>query len=120
MLQAPVSDREALLLEESNDFVENLIVNANNLVEAGKGRRLSIQYGIAPLTATRTLDLFSEGGLDDMFSSYLTEEQLKNRLGHMKAFQTMISISLDDQYVPAGVYPLMGKNQGCYECRLVD
>lgn len=110
VLQAPVSDREALLLEESKDFVENLIVTANNLVEAGKGRQIVHSlYGIAPLTATRTLDLFSEGGLDDMFSSYLTDEQLKNRLGHMKAFQTMISISLDDQYVPAGVYPLMGK-----------
>ena len=78
VLQAPVSDREALLLEESKDFVENLIVTANNLVEAGKGRQIVHSlYGIAPLTATRTLDLFSEGGLDDMFSSYSTDEQLK-------------------------------------------
>ena len=110
VLQAPVSDREALLLEKSKDFVEKLIVTANNLVEVGKGRQIVHSlYGIAPLTATRTLDLFSEGGQDDMFSSYLTDEQLKERLGHMDSFQTMISISLEDQYVPAGVYPLLGQ-----------
>ena len=40
-----------------------------------------------------------------MFSSDLTLSELNNRLDHMKSFQTLISISLEDQYVPKDVYP---------------
>ena len=64
-------------------------------------------YGIAPLTAVRVVDLFGREGKDDMFSSDLTVAELNDRLGHMKAFKTLISISLDDQYVPKGVYPTL-------------
>lgn len=41
VLQAPVSDREAFLLEKPKDFVEKLIATATELVEVGKGRQIN-------------------------------------------------------------------------------
>ena len=106
ILQAPVSDREAMVMETSGEYVEKLISNANKCVENGESDQIvHMLYGIAPLTAQRTLDLYSKNGLDDMFSSDLTLSELNNRLDHMKSFQTLISISLEDQYVPKDVYP---------------
>jgi hypothetical protein len=108
VLQAPVSDREAMVLEESAEYVENLTSIAKKHIQDGKGNKIvHTLYGIAPLTAVRTVDLFSRGGKDDMFSSDLTVSELNGRLGHMKSFKTLISISLDDQYVPKGVYPTL-------------
>ena len=108
ILQAPVSDREAMVMETSGEYVEKLISNANKCVENGESDQIvHMLYGIAPLTAQRTLDLYSKNGLDDMFSSDLTLNELNSRLDHMKSFQTLISISLEDQYVPKDVYPYL-------------
>ena len=108
VLQAPVSDREAMVLEESAEYVENLISTAKNHIRVGEGSKIvHTLYGIAPLTAVRTVDLFGREGKDDMFSSDLTVAELEDRLGHMKSFKTLISISLKDQYVPKGVYPAL-------------
>jgi pimeloyl-ACP methyl ester carboxylesterase len=103
ILQSPVSDREAFGLEHDKDFVSNLLQKARSCENSSE--IVHTLYGIAPLTATRTLHLFEKYGLDDMFSSDLTDEELRERLGHMDDFYCLFVIALGDQYVPPNVYP---------------
>eukprot|EP00948_MAST-09A_sp_MAST-9A-sp1_P001149 g1149.t1 len=112
VLQAPVSDRECCDLDQS------MIEKSLKLVAKGHGHHFLTKgsgdangisgdpyllYGIAPLTAQRAVDLFTKNGADDFFSSDLTDVELRDRLGHMENYRTIIALSLDDEYVPLSV-----------------
>lgn len=51
--------------------------------------------------ASRLLSLFTKDGLDDMFSSDFTDEELNQKFGHIKdRWPICLAFSVDDEYVP--------------------
>jgi pimeloyl-ACP methyl ester carboxylesterase len=111
ILQAPVSDREALgsSLEESYDVI---IKMAQSYMDQGRGEDvlpLSLGrsiFGRTPISAYRWLSLLSpnKDGDDDYFSSDLPTERLQQSFGNFKK-QTplLILCSGEDQNVPAHI-----------------
>ncbi|BBN11144.1 hypothetical protein MPTK1_5g09420 [Marchantia polymorpha subsp. ruderalis] len=99
ILQAPVSDREyrATLPE-----TPGLLDLAEIMIKEGKGEELMPREAdpCAPINALRYRSLCAFLGEDDMFSSDLTDAQLKNRLGHMERFPCQVIFSMRDEYVP--------------------
>ena len=61
----------------------------------------------APITASRYVSLFDKDGDDDFFSSDLTDEQLRERLGHVSRqggsseLDLLAVYSGKDEYVPS-------------------
>jgi len=109
ILQAPVSDREAFAIEQPPQTIKDILEVSKKLISNGEGQTIVHSlYGIAPLSAARAIDLFEKNGLDDMFSSDFTDEELCSRIGHMFDFPTLFVISLSDEYVPEFVYPKLG------------
>ncbi|CCG23132.1 hypothetical protein CORT_0D02870 [Candida orthopsilosis Co 90-125] len=108
ILQAPVSDSEALSIESKKKEVDALLreVFVDYLSE-GKGayilpekfRRLVFN---TPITAYRFFSLFSKRGDDDFFSSYLTEDDFKKTFGSVTV-PLLVLYSGKDQFVPASV-----------------
>mmetsp|Transcript_9866 Transcript_9866/g.21114 ORF Transcript_9866/g.21114 Transcript_9866/m.21114 type:complete len:276 (+) Transcript_9866:33-860(+) len=97
VLQAPVSDRECMALDPGTS---EALVRAQALVADGKGNELlATGDHQVPITASRFCSLAGKGGLDDMFSSDLTDEELKTILGHVTV-PTLLVLSGADQYVP--------------------
>jgi pimeloyl-ACP methyl ester carboxylesterase len=99
VLQAPVSDRE--YLSEFQEVVDNLQL-AQQLIKEGKEQHLMPPMQVFPrqaITAYRFHSLVSRFGDDDMFSSDFTDEELKQRLGHIK-IPTLVVQSLQDEYIP--------------------
>uniref|UniRef100_A0ACD5UNU2 Uncharacterized protein n=1 Tax=Avena sativa TaxID=4498 RepID=A0ACD5UNU2_AVESA len=92
ILQAPVSDREyrATLPETAK------------MISEGRGMDLMPREANsdAPITAYRFHSLCAYMGDDDMFSSDLSEDQLRQRLGHMSTTQCEVIFSMGDEYVP--------------------
>ena len=94
-LQAPVSDREAAWKEERKErggggdaaadgSIEALLLRSTEMVAAGRGHEIvTMQYGFAPISAHRYLDLTKRGGADDLFSSDFADVELASLLGHM-------------------------------------
>eukprot|EP00741_Cyanophora_paradoxa_P003335 tig00000692_g3241.t1 len=104
ILQAPVSDRDYL---RSLPGWEERAKLAAELVAAGQGARLlpgdtREADEAVPVTAYRWDSLVGRLGDDDMFSSDLTDAELRSRLGHVAA-PTLLLFSLADEYVPAHV-----------------
>jgi len=100
ILQAPVSDRES---SGGKPEVAKNVARAQELVDAGKGECLMPHdVDMAPMTAYRYLSLNGVKGDDDMFSSDFTDEELKERLGHVKV-PCLIAYSMADEYVPASI-----------------
>jgi len=106
-LQAPVSDRESAMLEPS--YKEN-IKQARLLQDNGKGDEMMPRSSFwAPITAARFLSLQDAGGEDDFFSSDLTDNELKERLGHIGGWgrangsRLLAAFSGQDEYVPSHV-----------------
>ncbi|KZV55422.1 hypothetical protein F511_40088 [Dorcoceras hygrometricum] len=99
ILQAPVSDREyrATLPETAS-----MIDLASKMLSDGRGSQLMPQEANpdSPISAYRYHSLCSYNGDDDMFSSDFSEDQLKQRLGHMSNTPTLIMFSMGDEYVP--------------------
>ncbi|KAL5198266.1 hypothetical protein ABZP36_001778, partial [Zizania latifolia] len=100
ILQAPVSDREyrATLPETA----EMIIDVAAKLISEGRVMDLIPREANpdAPITAYRYHSLCAYMGDDDMFSSNLSEDQLRQRLGHMSTTQCQVIFSMGDEYVP--------------------
>jgi hypothetical protein len=73
----------------------------------------------APITAKRFLDLQEKGGADDFFSSDFTDEELKERLGHMSNSdrQVIVAFSGSDEFVPKHVNP---KNLSERLCKAIN
>ncbi|XP_057524568.1 UPF0613 protein PB24D3.06c-like isoform X1 [Amaranthus tricolor] len=99
ILQAPVSDREyrATLPETAS-----MIDLASKMISEGKGSDLMPREANpdAPITAYRFHSLCAYMGDDDMFSSDLSEDQLRTRLGHMSNTPCQVIFSMADEYVP--------------------
>ncbi|WVZ62434.1 hypothetical protein U9M48_012188 [Paspalum notatum var. saurae] len=99
ILQAPVSDREyRSTLPETAEMIDL----AAKLISEGRGMDLMPREANpdAPITAYRYHSLCSYMGDDDMFSSDLSEDQLRQRLGHMSTTQCQVIFSMGDEYVP--------------------
>ncbi|XP_076913466.1 UPF0613 protein PB24D3.06c-like [Bidens hawaiensis] len=99
ILQAPVSDREfrATLPETAG-----MIDLASKLIGEGRGSELMPRESNpdSPITAYRFHSLCAYMGDDDMFSSDLSDDQLKQRLGHMCNTPCQVIFSMADEYVP--------------------
>ncbi|XP_010255881.1 PREDICTED: UPF0613 protein PB24D3.06c-like isoform X2 [Nelumbo nucifera] len=99
ILQAPVSDREyrATLPETAA-----MIQLASRMINEGRGMDLMPREANpdAPITAYRYYSLCAYLGDDDMFSSDLSDDQLKMRLGHMSNTPCQVIFSMTDEYVP--------------------
>ncbi|KAK3126682.1 hypothetical protein QOZ80_7AG0560580 [Eleusine coracana subsp. coracana] len=99
ILQAPVSDREyRATLPETAEMIDL----AAKMIADERGMDLMPREANpdAPITAYRYHSLCSYMGDDDMFSSDLSEDQLRQRLGHMSTTQCQIIFSMGDEYVP--------------------
>jgi pimeloyl-ACP methyl ester carboxylesterase len=99
ILQAPVSDREhRATLPETAEMIDL----ASKMICEGRGMDLMPREANpdAPITAYRYHSLCSYMGDDDMFSSDLSEDQLRQRLGHMSTTQCQVIFSMGDEYVP--------------------
>ncbi|RLN35016.1 hypothetical protein C2845_PM03G24790 [Panicum miliaceum] len=99
ILQAPVSDREyRATLPETAEMIDL----SAKMISEGRGMDLMPREANpdAPITAYRYHSLCSYMGDDDMFSSDLSEDQLRQRLGHMSTTQCQVIFSMGDEYVP--------------------
>jgi pimeloyl-ACP methyl ester carboxylesterase len=98
VLQAPVSDRE--LFSMLPDTTERTLASQKLLKEGRPDeiafRAMSIDG--AAVTASRWLSLAEPGGEDDMFSSDLTDEELKEKLGGLRGVPTLLLLSSRDEY----------------------
>jgi hypothetical protein len=105
-LQAPVSDREGAMSQDS--YQTNLEL-AQSLATHDKGQeRMPRAAHWAPITAQRFLDLNEKGGTDDYFSSDYTDEELCARLQHVgmtnnQDLKVLVAYSGADEYVPSHV-----------------
>ena len=111
VLQAPVSDREALSVETSGSQVEALrefAETASRMIAEGRGEeplpRAACQLFGPPdvITAYRFDSLTRRLADDDMFSSDLSEDEMKQKLGHVHTPALLVA-SADDEYVPKTV-----------------
>uniref|UniRef100_A0A7S4NAA7 AB hydrolase-1 domain-containing protein n=1 Tax=Odontella aurita TaxID=265563 RepID=A0A7S4NAA7_9STRA len=112
-LQAPVSDREDAMLGPG---YRTNIDRARALAAEGREDEMMPRSTFwAPVTARRFLDLQDrrppegKGGMDDYFSSDLTDEQMSERLGHVgklgekTGLKVLVAFSGEDEYVPEKV-----------------
>ncbi|KAH7522389.1 hypothetical protein FEM48_Zijuj07G0133100 [Ziziphus jujuba var. spinosa] len=99
ILQAPVSDREyRATLPETPAMIDL----ASSMISEGRGSELMPREAdpTAAITAYRYHSLCAYMGDDDMFSSDLSDDQLKMRLGHMSNTPCQVIFSMGDEYVP--------------------
>ncbi|ESQ41913.1 hypothetical protein EUTSA_v10013904mg [Eutrema salsugineum] len=99
ILQAPVSDREyKATLPETPTMIDL----AANMIKEGRAEELMPREAdpCAPISAYRYHSLCAYMGDDDMFSSDLSDDQLKTRLGHMANTPCQVIFSMGDEYVP--------------------
>jgi hypothetical protein len=111
ILQAPASDREAMMTLMSPEQYDKSVAAAQALVAAGMPEEIlpnSVTNGFfgAPVCARRWLSLASPNhdGDEDYFSSDLSDNQLKRRFGVLPARTSMCFLySGSDEWVPAFV-----------------
>ncbi|KAK4587118.1 hypothetical protein RGQ29_024017 [Quercus rubra] len=99
ILQAPVSDREyRATLPETAAMIDL----ASTMISEGRGSELmpTEADSESPITASRYHSLCAYMGDDDMFSSDLSDDQLRMRLGHMSNTPCQVIFSMADEYVP--------------------
>lgn len=99
ILQAPVSDRE---YQATLPGAAAMIDLASKMISEGRESELMPREAnpSAPITAHRYHSLFAYNGDDDLFSSDLSDDQLKMRLGHMSSTPCQVIFSMADEYVP--------------------
>ena len=102
ILQAPVSDREWFAHDPHT---------ARRLAAAASAVCADLEKSIvwwsewdgAPVTALRTLALAAKGGDDDMFSSDLTDSELRRAMAPLAGLPVLVVASGADEYVPRSV-----------------
>ncbi|CAI5525510.1 unnamed protein product, partial [Closterium sp. Naga37s-1] len=108
ILQAPTSDRECMEHQareggrEAEEAFEAMKRAAQAMIAGGRGAEMMPRSAdpLAPITAYRFHSLACTGGDDDLFSSDFSDEELRERLGHMGAWPCLVILSGEDQYVP--------------------
>lgn len=105
ILQAPVSDREGIAQEVGEDKLDELVeqVKVEYLDKGLKNQMLPLNFTKVsmgwPTTAYRFYSLFLKYGDDDFFSTYITDDELKETFGKIK--KPFLSLYGDeDQYTP--------------------
>ncbi len=107
VLQAPVSDREAMCMEFGEEAIAAANAAAREMCAKGGGINLMPRstpgtFG-APVSAARYASLSGRMTLDDLFSSDLTAAELSQQIGHMGHASAPPSLwvrSADDEYAP--------------------
>ncbi|XP_045827531.1 UPF0613 protein PB24D3.06c [Trifolium pratense] len=99
ILQAPVSDRE---YQSTLPQTATMIDLAAKMISEGRGSEIMPREAdpCAPITAYRYHSLCAYNGDDDLFSSDLSDDQLRMRLGHMSSTHCQVIFSMADEYVP--------------------
>ncbi|KAF6261958.1 hypothetical protein COO60DRAFT_1625154 [Scenedesmus sp. NREL 46B-D3] len=100
VLQAPVSDREYLSMYPSWG---QQLQHAQAMAADGKAEDVLCRvhdFDGAALTARRFLSLYCPGGDDDMFSTDLTVQQLRDIIGPLQGLPCQIIQSAADEAVP--------------------
>ncbi|CAN4112740.1 unnamed protein product [Withania somnifera] len=99
ILQAPVSDRE---YKATLPYTASMIDLASNMITEGRNFELMPREANpdAPITAFRYHSLCAYNGEDDLFSSDFSDDQLKQKLGHMSNTPCQVIFSMGDEYVP--------------------
>jgi len=103
VLQAPVSDRQGGGAEWEAGAAERaaLLTRAEGLIASGRGEELLTKHhGFVPITAARYASLLGRGGPDDLFSSDLSDAELREKLVHLEGTSVLFVHSLADEYVP--------------------
>lgn len=112
IIQAPVSDREAITMHLDPQIYTQSCLAAQSRMDAGRGEEvLSLHPDITrffpcPISARRWLSLASpnKDGDDDYFSSDLTRQQLTSTFGMLPARTPLcVLISGADEYIPKNV-----------------
>ena len=108
ILQASVSDREAIAMDMPSSSLEEVNSTAQTWCQTGKGEYIlplsltSSNFGRNPVTARRWVSLACKGGEDDYFSSDLDDRQLKDTFGKVDV-PLLILYGEEDEYVPSYV-----------------
>lgn len=112
IMQAPASDREALVEEQGKSTIDALVKKCyDDYISVGKKDFLLSENDIAdiraitfgtPITAYRFHSITSVRGDDDFFSSYLTSEDHKKTFGKIEK-PVLILFGENDEYIPPGV-----------------
>ncbi|XP_028773994.1 UPF0613 protein PB24D3.06c-like [Neltuma alba] len=99
IFQAPVSDRE---FQATLPHTASMAELAAKMISEGRSSEFMPRDADpnGPITAYRYNSLCSYNGDDDLFSSDLSDEQLKTRLGHMSCTQCQVIFSMSDEHVP--------------------
>jgi hypothetical protein len=107
IIQAAVSDREAILMSMKAGVYDESCKIAQAMVDAGKGDEiLPGKFNPCPVTAKRWLSVASPNhdGDDDYFSSDLTDAQLMKSFGALpKKSPLCILLSGADEHVPKSI-----------------
>lgn len=111
IMQAPVSDRNSMIVEINPEVYRKSCITAQQMVERGDGDeilpfKITNRFFTSPVTAKRWLSLASPNhdGEDDLFSVDLTDDQLMKTFGKLPAGVPMsILLSEKDEYVPESV-----------------
>jgi pimeloyl-ACP methyl ester carboxylesterase len=111
ILQAPVSDREALANTMPAESRESYIKLAKEWMESGRSNDvlpvslIGKDFMRTPTTAYRFLSLLSpdKNGDDDYFSSDLPEEKLRTTFGAFKKTALLILFSGSDEHMAASI-----------------
>ncbi|KAK9330547.1 hypothetical protein V1520DRAFT_340074 [Lipomyces starkeyi] len=107
ILQAPVSDREAMLRLFPDRYTEMLDFAVNE-VNTGRGQEIlpkkysDLFFG-TPITASRWVSLANKLGDDDFFSSDIEDEVLKTTFGIIDV-PLLVLYSGSDEFVPETVH----------------
>jgi pimeloyl-ACP methyl ester carboxylesterase len=108
ILQAPVSDREAMVKDMAAESYHLACQTAQRYCQEGKGEYIlplnltTSMFGNIPISARRWVALACKGGEDDYFSSDLSEERLKSTLAKVDK-PLLIVYGEKDEYVPESV-----------------
>ncbi|XP_047975590.1 UPF0613 protein PB24D3.06c-like isoform X2 [Salvia hispanica] len=97
--QAPVSDRE--YFQEAGSMIDLATTMINHDRPYDFMPRKA--HPDAPITAYRYHSLHTRNGEDDMFSSDLSDKELKEKLGHMSATPSLVIYSMAGEHVPQHV-----------------
>lgn len=107
ILQAPVSDREAIINDSNVTEINELLKLSKEYIEKGMGEEMlplrSQKYTFgSPVNANRFSALLSVGGADDYFSSDLSDEENIKLFGKIEV-PVLFLLGERDEFVPESV-----------------